>query len=260
MPSAKTIRAPLSIVVLLLVCGSAFPWGQTGHRVVGRIAENHLAPSTAEALADLLGPDSLAEVSTWADEIKSDPAWEHADPWHYVNIPDGARYAAARRNPRGDVITALRGFESTLRRRNATAEERVAALKFLVHLVADVHQPLHVGRPDDRGGTDLRVSWFGRPTNLHAVWDHHMVNDTKLSFSEYAAFIDDASPDQITRWQNSTYLDWVEESMAVRESVYAVGDGDLRYAYWDRQRPLVERRLLQAGARLAGLLDSIFAP
>lgn len=259
MPRANILWAGLGTVLLLAVCGSAFGWGQTGHRIVGRIAEMHAAPRTAEALAHLLGPDSLAEVSTWADQIKSDPAWQHADPWHYVNIPDGARYDTARKNPRGDVLTALRRFESILRRGDAAREERVAALKFLVHLVADVHQPLHVGRPGDRGGTDVRVTWFGRPTTLHAVWDHHIVDDTKLSFSEYAAFIDDASPEQIARWQSSHYVEWAEESMVVRESVYATGDGNLGYAYWDRHRALVERRLLQAGVRLAGLLDSVFA-
>lgn len=247
-------------LVLCVACAPVYPWGLTGHRVVGRIAENHISPAAARAVHGLLGPDSLAEVSTWADQIKSDPAWEHTRPWHYVNIPDGESYASARENPAGDVVSALRRFEATLRRPEADRGERIVALKFLVHLVADVHQPLHVGRPGDRGGTDVAVSWFGHPTNLHAVWDYQMVDATKLSFSELARFIDDAGPDEVARWQRSGYLDWVAESMAVRNAVYAIGNGRLGYAYWDRNRPLLERRLLQAGVRLAGLLDSIFTP
>ena len=99
-----------ALLTLFLVPFLAFGWGKTGHRVVGQIAQNHLTPKAAKAVKDLLGPDSLAAVANWADEIRSDPSWKKADPWHYVNIPDGQTYAAMEKNPAGDVIVAFNKF------------------------------------------------------------------------------------------------------------------------------------------------------
>ena len=116
-----------AILAVFLLPALAFSWGKTGHRVVGQIAENHLSPKAAKAVRDLLGPDSLAEVANWADEIRSDPSWKRADPWHYVNIPDGETYETMSKNPAGDIIVAMKRFEATLRNPAAPKEERFAA-------------------------------------------------------------------------------------------------------------------------------------
>jgi hypothetical protein len=245
-------------VALVVIPFSAYPWGPAGHRIASRIAENHLSDKAARAVKALLGPDSLAEVSTWADEIRADPQWKNTAPWHYVNIADGETYARSKKDPRGDVISKMRYFEKVLRDPRAGHADKVAALKFLVHFVADVHQPLHVGRQSDRGGNEITVYWFGRRTDLHAVWDSQMVDSEKLSFSEFAKFIDDATDKQVKAWQKSDYLDWVKESMELRPRVYDIGTKRLGYAYAYKNMPVVKLRLEQAGVRLAGLLNSVF--
>ena len=248
-----------SMGILLLISSIASPWGATGHRIVGRIAEQHLSAEARHHLQALLGPESLAQVSTWPDAMRADPAWNHAAPWHYVSIADDETYETAPKNPAGDVVEALQRLTGVLRDPQATPQEKVVAVKFLVHFVGDIHQPLHVGRREDQGGNTIQVRWFGAPSNLHKVWDEPLIEAEKLSFSEFAAFLDHPSAAEVATWQQSTVLDWVREAMSLRHQVYDIGDGQLSYAYSYKQMPTVKERLLRAGVRLAGLLNTIFA-
>lgn len=237
---------------------SAYGWGQNGHRIVGRIAENHLSKKATQSVKALLGPDTLAEVATWPDEIRSDPEWKKADPWHFINIDDNETYETAQKNPAGDVVREIRRFRAVLKDSQAGANDKKIALKFLVHLVGDIHQPLHVGRRADQGGNKISVTWMGKPTNLHTVWDSEMIESQQLSFSEFVTFLDPPTSQQVKQWQAASDLDWVKESFGHRAAVYAIGDGKLSFAYGYTNLPLVKTRLLQAGVRLAGLLNSIF--
>ncbi len=252
-------RAQMGVALLLLTASSpAYAWGPNGHRIVGRIAMNHLSEETARAIECLIGPEGLDQVSTWPDEIRSDPSWRRADPWHFISIDDHETLEATERNPAGDVLEALQRFEAVLRDPQATRQAKQEALKFFVHFVGDVHQPLHVGRRADRGGNSVEVFWFGEQTNLHSVWDSALIENEKLSFSELAAFIDHPTQQEIRTWQSAPFADWVKESKAERERVYRIGDGKLSFQYAFQNIPLVKRRLVQAGVRLAGVLNSIF--
>ena len=255
-------RLALPLVLLVLVPRPALSWGPTGHRAVGRVAERHLSEAAARGVAAILGSESLAQASTWPDEIKSDPAWDPTwkvtAPWHYVTIDDGATYDTAPKDPSGDVIEAIGRFLKTLRDPQAEREKKIVALRFLVHLVGDIHQPLHVGRNGDQGGNGIKLTWFNADTNLHAVWDEKIIESEKLSFSELAELIDHPTDTEVRTWQSGGVLDWAGESMAVRARVYALGDGKLGYPYAYQNGPLVKRRILQAGIRLAGILNALF--
>lgn len=250
----------MALAALLLAMPSAlFAWGPNGHRIVGRIAMHHLTDEAARAVEGILGPETLDQVSTWPDEIRSDPAWSKATPWHFISIDDNETLETTQRDPAGDVLEAIQRFTAVLRDPQATLASKQEALKFLVHFVGDVHQPLHVGRRDDRGGNSIKVTLFGQDTNLHSVWDAGLIDSEKLSFSEFATFIDHPTLQELQTWQNSAPADWANESKAVRDRVYQIGDGKLSYEFEYRQIPLIKRRLLQAGVRLAGLLNSVFA-
>lgn len=253
-------RNQLGFALLLLAVSSpVYAWGPNGHRVVGRIAMNHLSEEAGRAVECLIGPQGLDQVSTWPDEIRSDPGWRKAGPWHFISIDDHETLETTARDPAGDVLEAMQRFEAVLRDPQASRQAKQEALKFLVHFVGDVHQPLHVGRRADRGGNGTEVTWFNEKANLHAVWDSRLIESEELSFSELAAFIDHPTQEEIRTWQSSTYADWVKESKAEREKVYKIGDGKLGFQYAFENMPLVKRRLLQAGVRLAGLLNSVFA-
>jgi hypothetical protein len=259
-------HAPLSVgsalAVLLLAPWLAPPataWGPRGHRAIGRIAERHLTPEAARQVVERLGPEPLAYVTTWADEIRSEPAWAKADSWHWVTIPDGRSYDTARKNPNGDVLEAISRFEGVLANRGTAPGERAQALKWLSHLIGDLHQPLHVGRGDDHGGNDVLVLWFGEPTNLHAVWDSKLIDSNELSFSELAELVDHATPDEVRTWQASGPREWAAESQRLRDASYQLGDRRLGFRYLHEHWPMVRLRLLQAGIRLAGELNRLLA-
>jgi hypothetical protein len=226
--------------------------------VVGRFAERHLTKQASLGVQLLLGQDSLAEVSTWADDIRSDPKWKRASVWHYVTIEDNETYETSKKNPAGDVIERIRKYEAELRNAQASKEEKIIALKFLVHFVGDLHMPLHVGRGADRGGNDLSVTWFHNPLNLHAIWDYGIFETERLSFSEFAGFLDEPTDAEISRWRSTGVLDWAMESFRARKTVYDIGDGKLGYEYAFKHMPMVKLRLAQAGIRLSGMLNSIF--
>ena len=162
------------ISILLLVpflSGQAWAWGQTGHRVVGLVAEKHLTKQARKKIARVLQDNSLAEVSNWMDEIKSDAAYNHTHDWHWVTIPDGKKYEQSPKNPNGDLVMKLEEVVQALKSHQLSGAQEQEYLKYLVHLVGDLHQPLHVGGKDDAGGNALRVQWFGQSSNLHRVWD-----------------------------------------------------------------------------------------
>lgn len=247
---------------LLLAFSSvvAYGWGQTGHRVVGQIAENHLSASAQRAIQDLIGHESLAYASTYMDEIKSDDAYDYTHDWHWVTIPDGTTYAESEKNPDGDVVEAINRMVKILKDESVDKEKQIEALRFLVHLVGDIHQPLHVGKGTDRGGNDVKVKWFGRSSNLHRVWDTEMLDSRDWSYSELVDQLDCACEDSITKYQanlNPAY--WAQEAMQYRERIYMVNDlNRMGYEYTYRNWDLLELQLYKAGIRLAGLLNEIY--
>jgi hypothetical protein len=269
LPDLITVRSdifrrmiPVAFVALVLVLPTqALAWGKTGHRAVGRIAEHHLSDVAAAEIAALLGHEGLAHTANWPDTMRADPSFRVFTNWHWVTIADGETYEGQPPQSQeevGDIIAALRWNRDVARDRSAPLAKRQAALKWIAHLVGDIHQPLHVGRPGDRGGNDVKVEWHRQPTNLHHVWDTDIIEKERLSFSELAELLDHATADEIRAWQSASILDWAAESMAHRQAVYEIGDGELSYGYHFVHWPFVKERLLQAGIRLAGFINEIF--
>ncbi len=234
-------------------------WGQTGHRAVGKVAENHLTKKAKKNINKLLGTESLALASTWMDEIKSDSTYDYANEWHWVTIPNGQTYAESEKNPNGDVVEAIERMKLILKSDTAPRESKVRALKFLVHLVGDIHQPLHVGKGDDRGGNSLKVKWFRSSSNLHRVWDSEIIDDKQLSYTELAMAVDNATESEVKKWQQGSAADWAHEAMTYREQVYKTKNPDgMSYEYMYENWDLMKNQLEKAGIRLAGILNEIF--
>lgn len=247
------------ITSLLFFTLQGICWGQNGHRVVGKIAESYLSEKARKNIEQILGPLTLAEVSTYMDEIKSYPEFDHMKPWHYCTIPDGRSYQQAGTPEDGDVIVTINRLISELKSKDFTDRDESFALKCLVHLVGDIHQPLHVGNGEDRGGNDSKVVYFSAPSNLHRVWDTQMIESQNYSYTEYADWINHASAEKAVKWQNTGVLEWANESKSYRGQVYDLPeDGKISYRYTRDNIALVNLRLLQAGVRLAGVLNEIY--
>jgi hypothetical protein len=247
------------ICALLILSPKAFSWGKTGHRIVGEIAERHLTSNTVKEIKNLLGDEDLSRVSTWADEIRSEHKFDFMGPWHYVSIPNDKTYFDQKRNKEGDVIEALFRLEETLRDPKAPKDDKIVALKFIVHAMGDIHQPLHVGRAEDRGGNNVRLKWFKNESNLHSIWDESLIDFEQLSYTEYANYLNHFKIDEIKDYKKGTFLDWAKESQDLRGAVYdATGSDSIGYEYGHKVKPIMELRIRQAGLRLANLLNSIF--
>jgi hypothetical protein len=256
-------RFVLALLACALPASPALAWGQTGHRVTGAIADHYLSGVARAHVRLLLGNESLAQAATWPDDMRSDPAeyWQKtANPWHFVTVPAGSTHAATGAPPEGDAVTALARFANTLRDPRASVEDKRLALRFTVHIIGDLHQPLHAGRPGDRGGNDVKVSWFGAPTNLHSVWDSGMIDSRGLSHSELADWLAGAiTPDEVIAWSDADPETWVAESVALRETLYPAGvNPKLSYAYAYEHGAEVDGRLSRAGVRIAAYLNKIF--
>jgi len=235
-------------------------WGKNGHRATGQIAEKHLTKKAKRNIDKILKGQSLAFVSTYADEIKSDKKFNKYYSWHYINMDLEQTYEQAKKNPKGDLVTGINTCIDVLKDKNSSDAEKNFHLKMLVHFVGDLHQPMHIGRKEDKGGNSIQVEWFGRGTNLHSVWDSKMIDDWEMSYLELADNADDLSKRQIEAIEKGTLVDWVNEVHSVTNEVYnSVKKGEnLRYRYSYNHFGTVRTQLQKGGIRLAKVLNDIF--
>lgn len=235
-------------------------WGQNGHRVTGKIAEQYLTKRTKRKIDKILKGESLAFVSTFADEIKSDNKYRKYSPWHYVNMGLDETYDEAEKNPKGDLVTAIATCINVLKDKNSTLEAQNFHLKMLVHFIGDLHQPMHIGQREDRGGNDIKVKWFGSETNLHSVWDTKMIESFNMSYVELANNAKYLSKAQVKAIEQGSIVDWVEEVHQITKDLYnSVRDGDkLSYRYSYLHFTTVRNQLQKGGIRLAKILNDIY--
>lgn len=246
-------------IIFILLSVQAMAWGPIGHRIVGLIAEKHLSGKARKNIERILKNETLAEVSNFMDFIKSDKTKRHMDPWHYMTIPEGKTYAEVGTPEEGDVYATINRLVSELNSKSFTDGDEAFALKCLVHLIGDVHQPLHVGNGNDRGGNDVELEFFWSSSNLHRVWDSGIIDEQKYSYTEYVAWINHPTKDQIIEWQSASVMDWVLESRECHGQVYDLPDNmKINYRYIYDNQELLNKRLLQAGVRLAGVLNRIY--
>ena len=235
-------------------------WGKTGHRTMGEIAAKHLSKRAAKKISALLGGESLAFVSTYADEIRSDDAYRKYGPWHYVNFPFGGRYENTPKNKKGDIIVGIQNCIDVLKGATSSQKDKEFYLRLLVHFIGDLHMPLHVGLKEDKGGNSFKVKWFGKQTNLHSVWDTKIIEGYGMSFTELTSNVDALSKKEIQTIQSGAVTDWMYESRALCEDVYAntsVGE-NLGYKYMYRYVNVSRKQLQKAGLRLASILNEIY--
>lgn len=241
-------------------------WGVTGHRTVGRIAQNHLTPKAQAGVRDLLGDATLADVSTWPDEILREPEYRHTAPWHYINLPLGLDYAQFKDRVENmleaNVYSALVQQMQLITDKTVPKEKKVEALKFIVHFVGDLHQPMHISRAEDKGGNTIQLNYEGQGTNLHSVWDSKLIQHSGMDYEQLAAKYDHPTAAQVRQWQSDPVVKWMWESYEISSKLYAEVDTmktrSIGQAYYDEHWATITQRLEQAGVRLAGLLNVLF--
>lgn len=248
-----------SLFVLLIgFVFNAFGWGATGHRAVGYVAEQHLSKKARLAIEKILRGQSLAMAGTWMDDIKSDSLYDNTHDWHWVTIQTGETYEKSVKNPKGDLVMTLERLIAELKSKKLSSKQEAEHLKMIVHLIGDIHQPLHVGFGTDQGGNQVKLTWFGTNSNLHRVWDSDMIDGSKLSYTELANAWPKADATRVKTLQQASVRDMAKEAMTFRKQVYAYGDGKLGYDYNYQNFNTVLEQIQKAGISLAGVLNQIY--
>ena len=241
---------------------SAFSWGQKGHDTVAFIAEQHLTPTTLKSVEKLLDGKSIVYYANWMDNASHTPEYAYSKTWHYKNVDPDETFENAPLLKEGDVVRAIREQALILNDTTRSDEERALALKMVVHFVGDIHQPMHIGRRNDRGGNQWNVKYFRSPSNLHSVWDSKLVESAhKWSYTEWQQQIDRASEEQqFEIIKDGTPEKWGKECHEIHTQIYATTpqDTNIEYTYIANWTPVIEQQFLRGGLRLADLLNSIF--
>jgi len=247
------------ILTSSLLTASDYDWGKTGHRATAHIADQHLSNRAKKNIEKLLDGASLAEISTYADEIKSDETYRPYGPWHYVNVPFDKKYEEHPKSERGDLMQGIDHCIAVLKNPNSSKADKVFNLKLLVHFIGDLHQPMHTGIGADKGGNDFQVQWFSQGTNLHRVWDTSMIENYDMSYTELAAAMPTLNKRQQKAIQEGTHYDWMEDSRQLVKDVYAnTKKGEqLGYSYMYEYFGTLKGQLQKGGLRLAALLNDI---
>lgn len=280
----------ISILITLI----SFPfllsaWGPNGHRVVAQICYNNLSPEARKMVDESLGDNYLTQVANWPDFIKSEKKWNFAKHWHYMTVSDNMTLAetislaatdpeinnvmegielmlAILKNDQGAINT----FQSLMDENKVSPlawSIQATAFAFLIHFIGDIHQPLHVGKNKDHGGNKIKVLFFSKESNLHAVWDSGIIEQEKLSYTEFTSFVEKHTHRLKATCENDPITTWVEESINIRENIYntlydntdrTTGLPDFSYNYQHDFIPVAENCLGAAGYRAAAMINAIF--
>lgn len=261
-------RIALVLLAMIAVVPLARAWGPLGHSVVAELAQRHLSPAAEAEVERLLAPEhtqSLADIANWPDQVQDDPAraalWRQTRSQHYINFHDRHCDYDPPRDCRDGrcVVAGLQYYVAVLGDRRQTDAARREALKFVVHFVADVHQPLHAGYRDDKGGNTFQVQFEGSGSNLHRVWDSGLLSTRGLDWQAYAQALDSAVPIPLpapVAPLDNPYAQWAEESCRItaEDGFYPPGHR-VDAAYVRAELPVAELRLREAGRRLAEVLN-----
>jgi hypothetical protein len=277
----KHLRLSIACVTSLVLAQTSWGWGPTGHRTVGTVAESFLSSSTKQVLNQYLNGQSLADASTWADEIKSKPqVWDQTFPYHFESVSDGQTYLQSLHGltpdevNKGGLVAALLEAQRMFRSPSTKPSDKAIALKFIIHFVGDIHQPLHSGRPEDRGGNLILRKWHNQSTNLHAIWDVLIIDEAyatqlrsnshkpskpsppKVDNEVYAADLLKKYQGQHVPGDVDDIGGWLAESIDLRAAAYEYKD-ESEQDYTARFIDTVDQRLYYGGVRLAALLTSL---
>ena len=254
-------RLFFTAVMALMIVPNAFGWGQKGHDVVAYVAEQNISCRVARKVAKVLEGHSLVYYANWMDNASHTPEYAHTSTWHYANVDEGYTYQTMPKNENGDVVQAVMQLTEQLKKGGMTAQEESVALRMLIHLVGDLHCPMHAGHKSDLGGNLVEVLYFGKPQKLHSIWDSALVESAhNWGYTEWQREIDRQPRKEDKKLQQGSVEEWFSETVELSKGVYKDMPEGAKISYDEvaKYAPLIEQQLLKGGLRLARLLEEIY--
>jgi hypothetical protein len=256
-------RKTLFVVLFCAINFSLSAYDVIGHRIIADIAYQHLNATTRNQVDKLLGKQGIIYEAGWADEIRSDEHYAYSYQWHYQNLKDSLtskdlKFLLDHPKAEGEhLFFALDSLTGELEKNHNNEE----ALKFVIHFVGDLHQPMHLGRVDDLGGNKVMVKWFGVKSNLHRVWDSQLLESSKFSYSEYSAYLQNKFEPKRAKYQKFSLLQSVETVYSLRNQIYAYDltteTNNYKYIYLFSDK--LDEMLYLGGIQLANVLNGIYS-
>jgi hypothetical protein len=250
------MRRSLFFVSLSFFAFSAFPWGAKGHKIVAEFALRALSADQRiiDSVQYFLGKMTFQEASVWMDEVRSDAAYDYLKPRHYVNVERDATYVKTKED---NVVNELEMVISILSAKGPRDKDKIAmALRELFHLVGDIHQPLHCGYAEDKGGNEINVG-YGDSDNLHSAWDTGIIKEENIGLNDCFKLSNTLSVAEQKEIQKIDVVKWMNESRDLLPFVYSF-DKKLTTSYAAKAKPIIEKQLVKAGVRLAAVLFRTF--
>lgn len=255
------LKVTIILSLALVLSINTWAWDAVGHRIIGEIAYQHLTKKARTQCDKVLGTRGIVYQATWADEVRSDKEYDYSYKWHYQNLKDSLTTADLENllaNPTSEgehLFYALNVMKDRLKANKNDGE----ALKFLVHFVGDLHQPMHLGRLDDLGGNKVSMKWFGKTMNLHSVWDGQITSSKNMSYTEYSNYLDDKYAPQLSEYKDYGILQSIVRAYEIRTKAYNYDDSkNNNYLYVYTFGNDVDEMLFRAGIQLSNQLNLIF--
>ncbi|HLP52312.1 MAG TPA: S1/P1 nuclease [Chitinophagales bacterium] len=253
----KHLQNLLLTLTFMALHNFGFAWGFAGHKISGAIAAKYITPAAKDSLAVYLGGVSMSETAAWMETVRADKTYDYLKPFHYVNVEKGKEYDTSSH---GNIISELNIVMDELRNRAKYSKEHTATnLRILFDLVGDLHQPLNVGYPADRGGNNVAVTFLNRPSNLHRVWHYDIIEQYGISYESSLGKITGMPQKKLEALKPIDFIAWMNESRELLPQVYDFSNPKIDAAYCNKNKPVIEKQLAISGYRLAEILNEVFA-
>ncbi len=252
----KVFIAFLTATLFLASSPKLFAWGAVGHHLVAEIAFKYLDESTQKKVKHYLNKMSIDDAATWMDDMRSDDYYNYMKTWHYINLKKDSVYKPVTE---GNTITVLNSILAAMKHKEKLKESQIKNyIVMAFHLVGDLHQPLHNGYPEDRGGNSVNIDAPGYSGNLHSFWDSEIIDQKKITIDSCTKFYASYTPEEIVKIQRIDLVSWMYDARSYLPQAYNMKDSKVNQSYIDQNAVVVEKQLLLGGLRLASFLKEIF--
>ena len=255
--TTKILRFTLVLVFLFNITSYSFGWGKTGHHIIVDVAKGYVNKSVQDSVNKYLGDMTWEAASTWMDELRGDAKYDYMKKWHYINLEKGMQYDTAIEHGNNVVMQLGIAIENLKNRSKLTKEEINLNIKVLFHLMGDLHQPLHVGYPTDRGGNEVKVTFNGKQFNLHRIWDTDIIESKKTTSDEVIGMLSKTPKRKIKKIVKGDIVQWFNQSRESLSVVYSNTD-TITEDYITRCYPVAENQLFDGGVRLGKVFKRYF--
>lgn len=248
----------LFIATILSICSlTLLAWGKQGHLITGDIAQMVTKKSIQDSVNKYLDGMKWGDAATWMDEVRSDHSYDYMKTWHYMNVEKDKTYVkSSEENVINEIEIAIDKLKN---RSKLTKAEINTNIKIIFHLIGDMHQPLHVGYGEDKGGNTIDVDFLGKQTNLHKVWDTEIINEKKITTSSLEANYKSITAQQLKLISKIDVEAWMKESRALLPKVYDFKSGIINQEYVDKNSDIIKKQLLTSGIRISAIMNEIFS-